>query len=55
MKCISGKEWTTPDGQVLNTHPMFVKKISHKVCKIAKETLVDNSFNTDAELIKIRF
>ena len=36
MKCISGKEWTTPDGQVLNTHPMFVKKISHKVCKIAK-------------------
>jgi len=25
-----GKEWTTPDGQVLNTHPMFVKKISHK-------------------------
>ena len=23
-----GKEWTTPDGKVLNTHPMFVKKIS---------------------------
>jgi len=23
-----GKEWTTPDGKILNTHPMFVKKIS---------------------------
>ncbi|XP_023343490.1 soluble calcium-activated nucleotidase 1 [Eurytemora carolleeae] len=25
-----GKEWTTQDGKVLNTHPMFVKKINRK-------------------------
>ena len=26
-----GKEWTTQDGKVLNTHPMFVKKINRWV------------------------
>ena len=26
-----GKEWTTQDGEVLNTHPMFVKKINRLV------------------------
>ena len=25
-----GKEWTTSDGEVLNTHPMYIKKISMK-------------------------
>jgi len=25
-----GKEWTTPGGDVINTHPMYVKKINYK-------------------------
>ena len=25
-----GKEWTTRDGTILNTHPMFVKKINKR-------------------------
>jgi len=25
-----GKEWTTPEGQLLNFNPMFVKRISHR-------------------------
>jgi len=25
-----GKEWTTPGGDIINTHPMYVKKINYK-------------------------